>query len=439
MKMTIEENGQALTPPAKHQMDKSLLLVVLILMTLGLVMIFSASQVIAERNHHSTFHFLFQQLIRVGLGLAILVFAAKYDYHNYINKAMLILLITAVLLIIVLGLGKIKGAARWLSVGGLGIQPSEIAKLGIIFYLSTYLSHKGDRIKDLQNGLLPPLIMTGVFSFLIILQPNFSTAMILMMMAVILLFIGGMRMRHLMLMIGALVPVGILLAIISPYRMARVMTFMNPEQDVQGMGYQIKQSLISFGNGGLFGVGVGSGKQKMLFLPEPFTDFIYSIIGEEFGLLGTLAILVLFGVFLFRAVKIARHAPDMYGFYLACGLTISVVLYAVINAAVTVGLMPTTGLPMPFISYGGSSLLFTCFAIGILLNISTQTVPKEQAMQNLHEQTDPVASFSEQLNVFHPEDELKQKKEPLPVRKKTQAKPSSIGGDGSNLVGMDFS
>jgi cell division protein FtsW len=410
------------------------MLVVLILMTLGIVMIFSASQVIAERKHDSTFYFLFQQLIRVGLGLVILVFAAKYDYHNYINKAMLILLITAVLLIVVLGIGKIKGAARWLSVGGMGIQPSEIAKLGIIFYLSTYLSRKGDRIKDLQNGLMPPLIMTGAFSFLIILQPNFSTAMILMGMAVILLFIGGMRMRHLALLVSAVIPIGLILAIASPYRMARLMTYMNPEQDMQGMGYQIKQSLISFGNGGLFGVGIGSGKQKLLFLPEPFTDFIYSIIGEEFGLLGTLAILVLFGVFLFRAVKIARHAPDMYGFYLAAGITVSVVLYALINAAVTVGLIPTTGLPMPFISYGGSSMLFTCFAVGILLNISSQTVPKELAMQSIHEQTDTAASFSERMNVFQDDEPVPEK----PVKKKPATKPK-IGGDGSNLVGMDFS
>ncbi len=438
MEPVKEDMNPSVQPSVRHAMDKSLMLVVLILMTIGIVMVFSASQVIAERNHHSTFHFLFQQLIRVGLGLGILVFAAKYDYHNYINKAMLILLITAVLLIVVLGIGKIKGAARWLSIGGLGIQPSEIAKLGIIFYLATYLSHKGDRIRDFQNGLLPPLIMAGVFSFLIILQPNFSTAMILLMMSVILLFIGGMKMRHFLMMTVALIPLGLILAVVSPYRMARLMTFMNPEQDVQGMGYQIKQSLISFGNGGLFGVGVGSGKQKLLFLPEPFTDFIYSIIGEEFGLIGTLAVLALFGVFLFRAVKIARHAPDMYGFYLACGIILSVVLYAVINAAVTVGLMPTTGLPMPFISYGGSSLLFTCFAVGILLNISSQTVPKEQAMQNLHEQSDPVASFSGQLNVFHGDEEPKPRKESLPVRKKTPAKPG-IGGDGSNLVGMDFS
>lgn len=424
--------------PARHAMDKTLMLVVLILMTLGIVMIFSASQVIAERRHDSTFYFLFQQLIRVGIGLAVLVFAAKYDYHNYMNKAMLILLVTAVLLIVVLGIGKVKGAARWLSIGGLGIQPSEFAKLGILFYLSVYLSRKGDRIKDFQHGLMPPLVVTGIFSFLIILQPNFSTAMILMGMAVIILFIGGMRMRHLLILFASLIPVGLILAVVSPYRMARLMTYMNPEQDMQGMGYQIKQSLISFGNGGIFGVGVGSGKQKLLFLPEPFTDFIYSIIGEEFGLLGALAVLVLFGIFLYRAVKIARHSPDMYGFYLATGITLSIALYAVVNAAVTVGIIPTTGLPMPFISYGGTSMIFTCFAVGVLLNISSQTVPKEQAMQSVHEISEKAASFSEELNVFGDDRPEPVQKPPSPAKKKPAAK-KAIGGDGSNLVGMDFS
>ncbi len=437
--MSRQENiPAAILAPARHAMDKTLMLVVLILMTLGIVMIFSASQVIAERRHDSTFYFLFQQLIRVGIGLAVLVFAAKYDYHNYMNKAMLILLVTAVLLIVVLGIGKVKGAARWLSIGGLGIQPSEFAKLGILFYLSAYLSRKGDRIKDFQFGLMPPLVVTGIFSFLIILQPNFSTAMILMGMAVIILFIGGMRMRHLLILFASLIPVGLILALVSPYRMARLMTYMNPEQDMQGMGYQIKQSLISFGNGGIFGVGVGSGKQKLLFLPEPFTDFIYSIIGEEFGLLGALAVLVLFGIFLYRAVKTARHSPDMYGFYLATGITLSIALYAVVNAAVTVGLIPTTGLPMPFISYGGTSMIFTCFAVGVLLNISSQTVSKEKAMQSVHEINEKTASFSEELNVFG-DDRPEPVQKLLSTAKKKPASKNSVGGDGSNIVGMDFS
>jgi cell division protein FtsW len=216
---------------------------------------------------------------------------------------------------------------------------------------------------------------------MIMLQPNFSTAAVLMMIVLAVLFIGGMRLQHLGMMALAVIPTAIAVVMFSPYRRARFMTFLDPSADAQGSGYQIKQSLISFANGGLTGSGIGQGKQKFLFLPEPFTDFIYSIIGEELGFIGAVFVLVLFVIFLFRAMKIARTAPDLYGFYVGAGITISIVAYALINAGVATGLFPTTGLPMPFISYGGSSLLFTCFTVGVLLNISTQTVPKEEAMK----------------------------------------------------------
>lgn len=369
------------TPVPKHAIDKPLLLVVLTLLTMGVVMVYSASNVIAQDKFGSSAHFLKQQFIRVILGFIILVFATKYDYHKYRSKTMLLVLISFILLVIVLGLGQIKGAARWLQLGGFGIQPSEIAKLAIIFYLAAYLDKKGERIRDFQNGLLPPLVMAGVFCFMIVLQPNFSTAAILMLIVLAILFIGGMRLHHLGMMALVTIPTAIAVVILSPYRRARLMTFMDPAADAQGAGYQIKQSLISFANGGLTGSGIGQGKQKFLFLPEPFTDFIYSIIGEELGFIGAVFVLILFVIFLFRAMKIARTAPDLYGFYVGAGITISIVVYAIINAGVATGLFPTTGLPMPFISYGGSSLLFTCFTVGVLLNISTQTVAKEEALK----------------------------------------------------------
>ncbi len=421
-----------------QSIDKILLMVVLILMTFGIVMIFSASQVIAERKFDNTFHFLLQQLLRVCLGFLILVVAAKYDYHNYMNKTMLFMLIAFILLIVVLGLERVKGASRWLSIGGFGIQPSEIAKLGLIFYLAAYLNNKGDRIRDFQNGLLPPLLIAGVFAFMIILQPNFSTAVVLMMMVLAVLFIGGMRMKHLLLLLGSLIPLAGILAVVSPYRFARLYTFMHPESDAQGMGYQIKQSLISFGNGGLFGVGLGEGKQKMLFLPEPFTDFIYSIIGEELGFIGAVAVLALFVVFLFRAVKIARTAPDLYGFYLAAGIIISIALYVVINAGVAVGIFPTTGLPMPFISYGGTSLLFTCFMIGVLLNISKQSVSKEEALKVIMPEGDNGERLSENFNVYMNADENPAGK----AYKKTGTVPPQSAKNKKSIpsiVGMDFS
>jgi cell division protein FtsW len=365
----------------KHTIDKVLLLVVLALMTMGIVMVYSASNVIADEKFGSSMHFLKQQFIRVLMGFVVLVFAAKFDYHKYRGKTMMLVLVSFILLVIVLGLGHLKGAARWLQLGGFGIQPSEIAKLALIFYLAAYLDGKGERIRDFQNGLLPPLVITGIFCMMIILQPNFSTAAVLLLIVLTMLFIGGMRLKHAGALIGFAAPLAILIVIVSPYRRARLMTFLDGTADVQGSGYQIKQSLISFANGGLTGVGIGQGKQKLLFLPEPFTDFIYSIIGEELGFIGAVIVLILFIIFLFRAIKICRSSPDLYGFYVAVGITISIVIYALVNAGVATGIFPTTGLPMPFISYGGSSLLFTCLTVGILLNISSQTVSNELALK----------------------------------------------------------
>lgn len=407
-----------------HAIDKPLLLVVLTLMLIGIVMVYSASSVIAQEKFDNSAHFLFQQALRVLLGFGILVFAAKYDYHNYKRRTMMLVLIAFVMLVIVLGLGKLKGAARWFQVGGFGIQPSEIAKLAILFYIAAYLDGKGDRIRDFQNGLLPPLVMTGVFCLMIVLQPNFSTAAVLMMIALILLFIGGMRLKHIGMMALAAIPTALLVILVSPYRRTRLMTFLDPSADPQGSGYQIQQSLISFANGGWAGVGVGQGKQKLLFLPEPFTDFIYSIIGEEMGFIGAMMVLILFMIFLFRAIKIARTAPDLYGFYIACGIIVSIVLYALVNAAVATGLFPTTGLPMPFISYGGSSLLLTCFLVGVLLNISTQTVPKEQAMQPTSSEY-AVRHFTDNFNVGSELD--------VPVT------PIPDGKTRKSIVGLDFS
>ncbi len=417
----------------KHAIDKPLLLVVLTLLTLGIVMVYSASNVIAIDKFGSSAHFLKQQFIRVLLGFIILVAATKYDYHKYRGKTMLLVLISFILLVIVLGLGQIKGAARWLQLGGFGIQPSEIAKLAIIFYLAAYMDRKGERIKDFQNGLLPPIILAGAFCFMIVLQPNFSTAAVLMMIVLAMLFVGGMRLQHLGMMALAVIPTAIAVVLLSPYRRARLMTFLDPLADSQGGGYQIKQSLISFANGGLTGSGIGQGKQKFLFLPEPFTDFIYSIIGEELGFIGAVFVLVLFVIFLFRAMKIARTAPDMYGFYIGAGITISIVAYALINAGVATGLFPTTGLPMPFISYGGSSLLFTCFTVGVLLNISSQTVSKEEAMKRTTKER-----VSEQFTKNFDLDDTTQESI-IPKEAAAERKNENKPAPRPSIVGMDLS
>ncbi len=411
----------------KHTMDKPLLLVVLTLLTLGIVMVYSASNVIAEQKFGSSSHFLVNQIARAMLGFIVLAIAAKYDYHLYKKHTMKMVLVAVILLIIVLALGKLKGAARWLQIGGFGIQPSELAKMALVFYIAGYLDGKGDRIKDFQNGLLPPLMIAGFVCFMIVLQPNFSTAMVLMMIVFAMLFVGGMEMKHFGMLMAGAIPLGIGLMLSSAHSRARVMAFLNPSDESLSATYQIKQSLISFANGGLAGVGVGQGKQKFLFLPEPFTDFIYSIIGEELGFLGAFAVLALFMIFLFRAIKIARTSPDMYGFYLAVGIIVSIVMYALVNAAVATGLFPTTGLPMPFISYGGTSTLFTCFAVGVLLNISAQTVPKELALR----ETSPefaMKNFTENFNV--------EDRQELPDVLKKQEENKSRRG---SIVGMDLS
>lgn len=426
---------ETLTP--RKTIDKGLFLIVLTLMLFGIVMVYSASNVIAEQKFGSSTHFLVNQFLRAMMGIVILMFAAKYDYHNYKRHTMMMLLIAGVLCAVVLTLGQLKGAARWLQVGGFGIQPSEIAKIALVFYVAGYMDSKGDRIRDFQNGLLPPLIMAGVFAVAIILQPNFSTAAVVMGMVILMLFIGGMDIKHLGMMAAVAIPVALLTVILSPYRRARLMAFLDPTADMQGSGYQIKQSLISFANGGLTGVGVGQGQQKLLFLPEPFTDFIYSIIGEEMGFIGAVLVLGLFIVFLFRAIKTARTAPDMYGFYLATGIIISIVVYALVNAGVAVGVFPTTGLPMPFISYGGTSLLFTCFLVGVLLNISSQTVSKDEAMKATAPEYAMRSRFTENFNVggeIGEEEEYPTDTTPLPTKKAPAKKAVR-----TNIVGMDMS
>jgi len=416
------ESTTAVIP--KRSIDKPMLLIVLALMTIGVVMVYSASNVIAEQKFGSSMYFLKNQVIRVLLGFIILVFAAKFDYHRYRPKTMMTMLAAFILLVVVLGLGHLKGAARWLQIGGFGIQPSEIAKLALILYIAAYLDRKNERIRDFQNGALPALIMAGIFCFMIVLQPNFSTACVIMMIVLGMMITGGMRFKHVLGLTAAAAPIGALLILTSSYRLARFKSFLGMTSDAQGDNYQITQSLISFANGGMTGVGVGQGKQKLLFLPEPFTDFIYSIIGEELGFIGAALVLIMFVIFLARAVKIARTAPDLYGFYIAVGVTLSIALYALVNAGVAVGLFPTTGLPMPFISYGGSSLLFTCFSIGVLLNISSQTVGPDQALKKseFHEMSD---NFTDTFDV----DGIAPKESRETVTPKRVMRPSIVGID----------
>jgi cell division protein FtsW len=358
----------------RNHIDLMLLIAVLMPMVLSLGVVYSASSSWAMDRWGESGHLLGRHAIKVLLGFVMIFFFMQVDYHLYQKISKKILLGTVVLLVVTLGLGAvIKGAARWLELGGFGFQPSEIAKFALIFHLSTLLALKQDRIRDFKLGFLPMMIWVGVVTVLVLLQPNFSTGAMIFGISLAMLFLGRARLSHLGLTLVALVPLLLVYMVSAEYRMKRIMGFLGSSGDSGTTNYQLKQGIIGFGSGGLLGVGPGESRQRDLFLPESYGDFVFSIVGEEYGLIGTLFFLTLFLVIMLRGIRIARHARDEHGYMLAGGITLAITLYALVNAGVTLGILPTTGLPMPFVSYGGSSMVFSAAAIGVLLNISSQT------------------------------------------------------------------
>ena len=357
-----------------NHIDLVTLIAVLTLMVIGIGVVYSASSTISQERFGQSEAFLQRHIIKVVVSLVALFFVMKIDYHRYAKASKLALIIAVGLLATTLVLGgEIKGAARWLRLGGFGFQPSEFAKFALIFHLCVLISEKKERVQDLKAGFIPMFIWIGLVTGFVLLQPNFSTGVMLFLLSILLLFIGGAKIKHIALSLTALVPLLIVYMLSAEYRMRRVTAFFDGSGDHATTNYQLLQGIIGFGNGGLFGVGPGVSKQRDFFLPESYGDFVFSIMGEEYGFLGTMLLLFLFLILLLRGLKIAKLAKDDLGKYLAIGITSTVTLYALVNAAVTLGLLPTTGLPMPFVSYGGSSMFFTACAIGVLLNISTQT------------------------------------------------------------------
>ena len=358
----------------RNHIDLMLLVAVLMLMVLSLGVVYSASSSWAMARWGESGHFLGRHAIKVLLGFIMIFFFMQVDYHIYKTMSKKILLGTVVLLVVTLGLGAvIKGAARWLEFGGFGFQPSEIAKFALIFHLSTLLALKQDRIQDFKLGFLPMMIWVGVVTLLVLLQPNFSTGAMIFGISLAMLFLGRARLSHLGLTLATLVPLLLLYMLSAEYRMRRILGFLGGGTDSGTVNYQLKQGIIGFGSGGLLGVGPGESRQRDLFLPESYGDFVFSIVGEEYGLIGTFFILILFLVIMVRGIRIARHARDEYGYMLAGGITLAITVYALVNAGVTLGVLPTTGLPMPFVSYGGSSMVLSAGAVGVLLNISSHT------------------------------------------------------------------
>ena len=357
----------------KNNIDKILFLAAIIISIFGLIMIFSASSIWSEYKFNDKFHYIKYQGIFLIVSIIIMLILSKIDYKIYYEKSNQILIVCFILLILVLipGIGKIRNGSRsWFGIGPLGIQPSEFSKLGLIIFTSKYLSNNYNEIKNFKKGVLPILLITLLIFFLIMLQPDLGTGVILVMSIISLLFISGVNLKFFF--IGGLIGIigVIILIIIAPYRMDRITSFINPWKDPLGTGFQIIQSLYAIGPGGLLGNGYLNSIQKHFYLPEPQTDFIFSIITEEFGVLGAFIVVGLFLVILIRCIKISLNTKDNFSKYLSFGITFQLMFQTIMNLMVVIGMIPVTGVTLPFISYGGSSLLISMTSIGIILNVS---------------------------------------------------------------------
>ncbi len=357
----------------KKGFDKPLFVAVILIAIFGLVMIYSASFVWANYKFDDPYKFVKMQGLFLVVGIVLMVVLSKIDYHIYYKYANIILLICAILLIIVLipGIGTVRNGSRsWFGIGPLGIQPSEFAKIGLIIYVSKYLTNNNKEMKSIVHGVLPILGVIGLFFILIMLEPDFGTAMVIVLTLVVLIFISGVKISFFVKigLVGLLGIAGIIIA--APYRMKRIVSFLNPWSDPLGSGYQILQSLYAIGPGGLLGQGFLKSRQKYFYLPEPQTDFIFSIISEELGFLGVLIVSISFMFIFYRGMLTSLKSKDLFGKYLAFGLSFGLIIQASLNLMVVVGLIPVTGVTLPFLSYGGSSLLVSLASIGIILNVS---------------------------------------------------------------------
>lgn len=354
-------------------MDHTLLIVAVVLSLVGLVMVFSASAVVAGNRFQDQSYFLKRQLAWLVLGLALMHVASRIDYAVWRKLATPLLIGAGVLLAVVLvpGIGVMtKGARRWIHVGPLLLQPTEIAKVVIVMYVAAYLAKKGPKVTRFASGFLPPLVLVGALSVMILAQPDLGSVVVIGAVVMTLLFVAGARLGHLLTIALLALPAVAVLILRSPYRRQRLMTFLTPWKDATDGGFQVTQSFLAFGSGGPFGVGLGEGKQKLFFLPEAHTDFVLALVGEELGLVGTAALMALFALLVLRGFHIAERARMPFGYYLGTGITMLIGVQALINAGVVTGMLPTKGLTLPLVSYGGSSLVVSLVAIGILLSIS---------------------------------------------------------------------
>ena len=327
-------------------------------------------------------YFFRRQTIALMIGLLAMIAGYRIGYRRLVGTAYPLLLITIVLLVLVLipGVGsKAGGSSRWIKLGSFGFQPGELAKITFVVYLACSLTRKREKIKAFGAGFLPHLLVSAVLILLLLRQPDFGTAAVLTIVLFFMLFVAGTKLSYILVAALAALPMAYGLIAGSEYRMRRLLAFLDPWSHRFDIGYQISESLMSFGSGGIFGVGLGEGKHKLFFLPAAHTDFIYSIVGEELGMIGAVALMLLFGVVVWRGIRIALRAPDLFGTYVAFGFTILIGLQGLTNMGVVTGLLPTKGLTLPFFSYGGSSLICNLAAVGVLLSISKASWSAEQA------------------------------------------------------------
>ena len=358
----------------KLRIDWFLFAIAASLALFGAVMVYSASAMIAlkETDGASQFTYFYKQFGFTLLGLAAMFAVSKIDYHLYQNKTVVytILILTGILLLSVFGFHSINGARRWIRFPGISFQPSEVAKIALPIFLAYFLTKNEKTIGDLRETVLPCLGVLGGLGALIMLEPDLGTTMVLCAVFVAVYFAAGAKWTHILLTLGSLLLLGVAALVLSPFRMKRLFAFLDPWEHSADGSYQVVQGLYAIGSGGIFGEGFAKGQQKLFYLPYPYSDFIFAVVGEELGLFGTLAVVVAFGLLLWRGTRAALLAPDRFGMLLGIGIITGIVVQALFNISVVISILPAKGIPLPFISYGGSSIIITLCAIGVLLNLS---------------------------------------------------------------------
>jgi cell division protein FtsW len=368
--------------------DKWLFAATTALALFGVVMVYSASAVMAAKENSNQFFYVMKQGIFVFVGFVMMLGMMQFNYQQLKNRRLVygLLVVTSIALLAVFGFSSSNGAHRWIKLPYVSLQPSEVSKLALIIFLAYFLEKRAGEERDFWRTFLPCGVITAWLAGLVVTEPDFGTAMMLALIFVVVIYTAGARVKHLALAAAPALVVGLLIFV--PWRLKRLITFLDPWADPQGDGFQVVQSLIAIGSGGIDGLGFAQGKQKMLFLPFAHSDFIFAIVGEELGLMGALAVIALFALFLWRGVRTALLAPDRFGMLLSLGIVTGIVAQALFNISVVLSLVPTKGIPLPFISYGGSSLVPTLAAVGILLNVS------QHASGNIADFRLPIVDFS---------------------------------------------